>query len=300
MGVPETPVYVEKKPRLDLENPVLSASNISTFRDCQKKWYFTYIDSLAGIPGYEAAVGNFIHDLYEDILQLDPDDRTLELAKTMAANRWDEFYGDLAEEFMDLGVPIPGEHDLKVSTWQKTRGLWEIEKPQEIDFEHAELALNTEIEGVFFKGFVDLIHKMNGDLVISDYKTGKMGHDRYLQKKIIQILLYGLALKYQTGQEAKRGRLLFVKDGIVEVAFEEDTMEETKKYLIRNDKAIRRLIAEGRDSAKAKTGPLCEWCAYIAECPEGQATFAKRRSEGRSRLDAPAFRLLDIQDQYGI
>lgn len=299
MGVPSTPVYIETKPRLDLDNPCLSASNINTFSDCQKKWYFTYIDSLPGMPGHEAAVGNFIHDIYEDLFKFDPEDRTLENAKLMCHANWAEFYADLEDSFMDLGVPLPPEEELIRSTWEKTSALWDIEDPSAVVFHSAELELETEIDGVLFKGFIDRINHEGSDLIITDYKTGKMGRDQYLAKKILQILLYGLALEYQTGEKANRGRLLFVKDGIVEVEFDEDVMEETKKHLIRKDKAIKKLIAEGRGAAKAKTGPLCEWCAFIPYCPEGQAKFEERHAQGRTRLDAPVFRLLDIKDQYG-
>lgn len=42
--------------------PVLSASQISTFRDCQRKWGFKYIAGLEDPAGPAAALGTETHD----------------------------------------------------------------------------------------------------------------------------------------------------------------------------------------------------------------------------------------------
>jgi len=198
------------------------------------------------------------------------------------------------DEMSDAGILIPDEDELKKFTWDRTKTLWSIEKPDEIDVVESELLLDVDIEGIHLYGYVDRVSTEDESVIISDYKTGKMGGDSYLPDKINQILLYGLGYKYQEGELAKYGRLIFLRDGVVEVEFSDETMEETLKFLIRNENKIKQTIKGTVDEARAKTGPLCEWCQFIDLCEEGQEAFEKRREEGRSRLDAPAWKTLGI------
>lgn len=287
--------FIELKPRItDPERPRLSASSISTFRQCPRQWYIKYMVGLPQPVGFEAKVGNFIHDIFEDIYEMDPEDRTPEAAREMAASRWEEFYDEVFNELSDAGIMVPEEQYLKGYTWDRTHTLWEIETPKEIELISAEMQIDTDVEGVHLYGFIDRLEAEEVGVVISDYKTGKMGKDGYIADKINQILLYCLGYLYQEGEKAALGRLIFLRDGIVEVEFTEEVIDETLKFLIRNNKRIKETVAGSLADAKAKTGPLCEWCSFIDLCPEGQAQFAKRRSEGRSRSDAPAYRILGI------
>lgn len=292
---PTEPVYLEIQPKIsDPLRPRLSASSISTFRQCPRQWYIKYMVGMPTTAGYEAGVGNFIHELFEDLYTLPPDQRLPETAKKMAADRWEKFYDNMFDEMSDAEIIIPDEKELKIFTWDRIKTLWHIETPAEIEVVHNELKIDVDIEGVHLYGFVDRVETENNEIIISDYKTGKMGADSYLTDKLNQILLYGLAYQYQEKANAKYGRLIFLRDGIIEVKYTKETLDETLKFLLRNEKKIKQTIAGTADEAKPKTGPLCEWCPFIHLCDEGQAKFEERRNAGRSRLDAPAWKTLNI------
>lgn len=289
------PVYVEIKPRItDPDNPRLSASSISSFRKCKKQWYIKYMVGIPTTAGFEAGVGNFIHDIFEDIYNLPKEQRTVEAAGQLAKEGWDEFYGDLFEKFSEAGMIIPDESELKKYTWERTRTLWAIEEPKDVNVLHTELELDLKIDNVHFYGFVDRISENDGEIYIEDYKTGKMGSDSYMYDKINQVLLYGLAYEHLTDTTPAKGKLIFLRDGIVEVDFDSRQFEETQKFLIRNHAAIVKVANGTLDEAPPKTGPLCEWCPFINLCDEGQEMFKQRREEGRSRPDAPAYKILGI------
>ena len=59
-------------------------------------------------------------------------------------------------------------------------GVWEIDKykPETVDVESTELNVQVQLGDVPFRGIIDLVHREDGNLIISDFKSGKTGTAR--------------------------------------------------------------------------------------------------------------------------
>ncbi|MGA0204400.1 MAG: PD-(D/E)XK nuclease family protein, partial [Ilumatobacteraceae bacterium] len=66
----------------------LSPSSIGTYRDCPQKFKFSRIDGLKEPPTWATHLGTYVHDDLEHLYQLEPDDRTSDVLRTLAGERW--------------------------------------------------------------------------------------------------------------------------------------------------------------------------------------------------------------------
>ena len=64
--------------------PHLSPSSMGTFRQCPLKWKYNKIDKIPDPSGKEALMGNFVHDVLEELYGLPPEERSQAQAQSLA------------------------------------------------------------------------------------------------------------------------------------------------------------------------------------------------------------------------
>ena len=135
-----------------------------------------------------------------------------------------------------------------------------------IELEGIETPLDWQLGGVTIKGFIDRWHEEDGEIVIGDYKTGKVPSARFQDNKFFQLLLYGAVLSEQLAAPIKRVELLFVKDG---VRLSHDVAESDFANVIETVVSVKSEI-----DARCKSGEfepnrsrLCDWCSFKSICP---------------------------------
>lgn len=169
------------------------------------------------------------------------------------------------------------------------------EDPREIDPIGRELHLNAEFQGVSIHGIVDRLDRgptgnANGSLVISDYKTGKTPKAAFLSSRFFGLRMYALMVAENYTEAPSLLRLLYVRaqrgNGVKAEEVTRDSLVTTARQVV----AIRRNIEQAADSDHwpAKPGPLCPYCDFRVECPEGSRfvpfnPYAGRPSGGHSR-----------------
>lgn len=271
------------------DNIRLSASSISTFRQCPRKWYFKYVEDQKEPAGLAAIMGSYVHEVLEFALAESPGKRTFEKAVEISkakiqdkAQSGNTYAHDLTINSEDNVT----EQDLIEQAWSTLEKLWKWEDPNELDIIANEMRLEVEIEDFKFLGLVDRVDQTSDGIAIVDYKTGKLGKPEYLPTKLMQIFLYAMAYEEQQKQMPSIGKLIYLNEGIVHVGLGPEKVKAARQYLLRNGKKMRKAFDEGFNP---KTGPLCCWCPFIDQCPEGIDEFKWRSRSGKVRLDAPAF-----------
>lgn len=286
----DTPQSVEERlteMRADLR---LSASSLSKYKQCPRRWYLNYVEGRREQAGPEALIGTFVHEVLENLMMTEPHQRSLDDVRDHARGSWDDFSELYAETFPDQETAMA---QVKADCWQKIKNLWEWEDPHETEVLGVEIQIDTTIEGTHFIGYIDrLDRRPDGKLVIVDYKSGSMGRPQYLPSKLTQIALYGLGYLEQHGHRPATGKLIYLQDGVVELTLTEAVLKETRSYFKRTAKKIQKALDEGFEEFRPRTGPLCGWCPFITECPEGQREFNWRAKSGRIRTDAPAWKYM--------
>lgn len=307
--MPRTPVDVAERADLALEDDriagpaqsttpgqpttvprYLSPSSSSMFEQCARKWKFRYLDKLPDPPGEAALAGTFAHRVLELLLQLPAEQRTEEEAKRLARAVWPETAQDL--DFIALRMDEQTERAFRWRGWQAVQGLWAIEDPSTVTVHATEHDVKVKISDVPFRGIVDRIDVADDALVISDYKSGRAPRPRYAADKLKQVLLYAAAVREMMGQAPSKARLLYLGQTIIDVDVTEDNLAEVEGTLSQTWDALQ--TACSSETFDASTGPLCAWCPFVKQCPEGIAEVSQRHAAGMVRPDAPGLVVLPI------
>jgi putative RecB family exonuclease len=125
--------------------------------------------------------------------------------------------------------------------------------------------------------------------VISDYKTGKVPKDRYLDEAFFAMKVYALLLAEAQGVVPFSLRLLYVAAPSAQadrrVAVDDALLEGTRTTMLRLWASMRQSAAD--DVWETKTGPLCGWCHFKPWCPAFGGDPALAPKSWRDEADAP-------------
>ncbi len=259
----------------------LSPSGASTFRQCPRRWKLRYIDKLPDPPGEPALRGTFVHRVLEELLAVAPGQRTLDRARSICRDVWPQTALD--PDFEALELSTDDERSFRWNAWRDVEGYFQLVDPTDVDVVDRERDVRTELDGVPFRGVIDLVDRTADGLRVNDYKTGRAPGTRFVDSRLNQVWLYAAAIE-SVGDDVSEVRLLYLG----ETARGRDDRQPTEISRRFDRTATNSAVAEHSDtwerigdaaqtgSFEPKPGPLCSWCPYRADCPEGQVEHQRR------------------------
>lgn len=253
----------------------LSPSGAGTFEQCPRRWRLRYVERLPDPPGEAALAGSFAHRVLELLMQRDPHERTVEIAKAIARAEWPGVEAD--PDFRALGFDETGSKHFRWKAWQAIEGLWALEDPKAVEVRATEHDVEADLGGVPFRGIVDRLDEEGDGLVVTDYKSGKAPSARFRRGRLDQVLLYAAAVEQATGEMPVHARLLYLGQRPVGIKVTRKEIDSVVDKLAGTWAAIN--TACDTDEFEPRTGPLCGWCPYVDRCPEGTKEVAKRQAK---------------------
>ncbi len=266
----------------------LSPSSASAFDHCPRRWKFKYVDRLPEPPGQAAVVGTFAHEVLEHLCGLPAPERTLDTAKTLARELWPA--QEAAGDFQLLQLDDDQARSFRWQAWLAIAGLWDLEDPATVDVVATEQKVTAQLGDVPFLGIVDRLDRINGKLVVSDYKSGTLPRVRWREDKLQQVVLYAAAVEVTEGEQPETARLLYLGQRAIDVTVTDRRIEEATDQLNTTWDGITSACSAG--DFKAKPGVLCGWCPFAEACPEGKAELLQRHAAGKLPAHAPATALV--------
>ncbi len=262
----------------------LSPSSASSYRECARRWKFRYVDRLPDPPGEPAVTGTFAHMVLEKLMQEPVENRTVDRAKELARELWPKL--ENSRDYQGLDLDDEASLKFRWNGWKAIEGLWDLEDPREVTVASTEQDVRVEINGVPFRGIIDRVDQTDDGLVVTDYKSGKAPSERFSTNYATQMLLYAAALTELEGRKPAKAQLLYLGQKAVEVEVTDENLGEAVDELRTTWLAIMESCISQEFEASA--GPLCGWCPFVAQCPEGTAEVLHRDKIGKLRSDAPA------------
>ena len=231
------------------------------------KYKFSKIDKIQEPPTWFTHLGTFVHEVLEHFYQLEASERTVDTVRATATSRWQE--SDWEAQVLALIKPMGSIADFKNAAFECMTNLWIIEDPQQTELTGMEHEVLANIDGVELKGYIDrFIIGDDGNVIISDYKTGAIPNPRFKSEddKFFQLLVYALMLQEADQEETSKLQLLYLKHSAnhemtvtpVRLAVARGVIVETKELI---DKAC-----ETGEFA-CNTSKLCDWCFHKPYCP---------------------------------
>ena len=266
----------------------LSPSSASSYRECARRWKFRYVDRLPDPPGEAAVTGTFAHMVLEKLMQEPVEDRTVDRAKKLARELWPKMENH--PDYRGLELNERGGLDFRINGWRAIEGLWDLEDPREVKVAATEQDVRVEINGVPFRGIIDRVDETDEGLVVTDYKSGKAPSETFSSNYATQMLLYAAALTELQGRKPAKAQLLYLGQKVVEVEITDENLAEAVDELRTTWLEIMEDCISQEFEASA--GPLCGWCPFVVQCPEGTEEVLHRDKIGKMRSDAPALELI--------
>lgn len=303
-------------------NPkAISPSSAGTWTQCPKKWWFRYIEQLPEpSPGEPAILGTFVHSILEHLLNEPAESRNPEVAREHARRLWPAIAA--SDGWKELQLDDVAALRFRQRAWRTVEAYFGIVEPSEVQPIGREVRLSVQIDGVPFRGFVDLVEQdpITGDVIVTDYKTGappsedKPWSADENREKLWQPLWYAAALieqgdfnptiarlLYFNAVETKDGKGLQTRTGRL-VADVDDTSLAAARTELRT-RWDETLEARASGVAETRPGPLCGWCPFVAHCAEGTEEVVRRwetidpyTGDRKLSRDSPAVELLGLTD----
>ena len=245
----------------------LSPSRVSSFQECALKFRFSSIENLPQPPGIHAVKGNVVHRALELLMALEPKGRTASAAHecmVLARAEYETVY-----DFTGLNLS-PAQ---SAKFWDECSALIDgylaMEDPTTIKDIEMELWVESPLEGFSIRGYIDRLERdQDGNLVITDYKTGRSPYNRADEDgKMRQLEMYAYMIRAMRGELPATLQLLYIKDG---VRLTRAPTEQSMKFVATRTSAMYKAIESACNTGNFPTrrSGLCNFCAYKPWCPE--------------------------------
>lgn len=253
----------------------LSPSRISNFRTCPLQFRFASIEKLPQPPQIHLVKGNFVHRVLELLLTNEAENRTVDAARSAFDIARTEY--EPSPRFVALGLSADASDAFFKDSRDLVNGYYRMENPRNVKILGLELRLDSDFGKFKLGGIIDRLERNEkGELVVSDYKTGKVPAARFGANKMDNMHIYASLCLRERGELPKKLRLMYLKSSTpIEVEVTPESNEACEAAAIETFEQIDASCQSGEFDTK-KSG-LCNFCAFKQWCPEfgGDDSLAK-------------------------
>jgi putative RecB family exonuclease len=244
----------------------LSPSKVSAFRHCALAFRFSAIDRLEEPPAPATTKGTLVHRALERLFwRHDPGDRSAEAARAELEAAWEELSD--SGEIAALGLEAHEQHALRAEAGSLVEGYLRLEDPDTVRAVGVELTLEADVGGLLLRGIVDRLDvDDDGELVVVDYKTGRVPSANQENGRLAGVQFYALLCEQVLGRRPAKVRLLYLREPL---CIESDPSAQSVRGVRRRTEAVWAAIerACAAHDFRPRPSALCGWCAYKALCP---------------------------------
>lgn len=243
----------------------LSPSKVTTFTDCALAFRYSVIDGLPEPPSPWATKGTLVHRALELLHTLPPAERTVDAALACLDDAAVELRDD--PEYVELGLSAEEAVEFHDDAATLVRNYFRLEDPRAVRTIGLELSLEADVDGVRLRGIIDRLElDADGELVVTDYKTGAAPPEQFERRRLSGVHIYSLLCEQLLGRRPRRIQLLYLRSPLAVIAEPTDrTTRGTRRTLGAVWKAVERACE--RDDFRPQPSRLCDYCAFRAYCP---------------------------------
>ncbi|MGH9077085.1 MAG: RecB family exonuclease [Acidimicrobiales bacterium] len=251
----------------------LSPSKVSSFRDCALSFRLSAIDRVPEAPSAAAAKGTLVHRALELLLcEEEPGDRHLPVALAKLARAAGEVLD--GPEYAGLGLAGAERDAFLADAAGLVRHYFDLEDPNSVRVIGTELRVAVSLGSFTLRGVIDRLELDGaGQLVVTDYKTGRAPPEAREQTRLVGVHLYSLLCERLFGRRPARIQLLHLREPLSIVAVPTD---QSVRATVGQTEAVWAAVqlACQREDFRPRPGPPCQWCGYRAYCPAAGGDLA--------------------------
>ncbi len=272
----------------------LSPSKVSSFKDCALAFRFSAIDRVPEPPTIAAAKGTLVHRALELLMMEAPDDRTIEAGLHHLEQATPEVLCN--EEYSSLSFSSVDEEALFMTDADNlVRKYFQLEDPRRVRSVGLELKLEVALGSLRLRGIIDRLEEdEDGNLIVTDYKTGKVPRVQFEASKLGGVHFYAFLCEKVLGRRPAKVQLLYLAEPVRIIT---EPTEQSIRGLQLRASAIWTAVERAceREDFRPKPSRLCDWCSYREWCPAfgGDPALAPKRAAS-SHIAFPAIDLDEL------
>lgn len=259
----------------------VSPSRLSDFKQCPQLFKFRSLDRLMEPATVFQARGTTAHLALQRLYGLAAAERTPARLFDLFREAWAEVRED---EYPNMFESVDEERAWGIESMELLANYFSVEDPHDISPVDCELDLQEEVNTVQVRGILDRIDENElGELVVTDYKTGKAPPERYALPAFFALKIYALLTRKHFGRAPVQLRLLYLNGPtLYSLNVDDQQLDAMERQVRALWDAISRAL--DRQSFPARKSRLCDWCSFQKICPAfggtGEPTAEmKRRPE---------------------
>jgi putative RecB family exonuclease len=244
----------------------LSPSKVSSFKDCALAFRLSAIDRLPEPSSPYAAKGTLVHRALQLLMfEHEAGDRTPATARAALERAVPEILDD--PELADLALGADERAAFVADAGVLLDNYFTLEDPNSVQVLGTELLLSVTIGTLHLRGIIDRLElDADGELVITDYKTGRAPSQAYEQTKLGGVHFYAFLCEAVLGRRPARVQLLHLREPIaISTAPSEQSIRGLRQQTMAVWSAVERACQQ--EDFRPKPGRLCGSCAFRAYCP---------------------------------
>lgn len=243
----------------------LSPSRVESFLSCPMAFRFASIEKLPEPPSIHATRGSLVHRALELLFMLDPGARGAEAAVSSLATAIVEYGAD--PDFTNLHLSDAQAAVFFSEAADLVDSYLRMEDPKSVRDIGLELRLEAPVGGLSLRGIIDRLDlDSDGELIVTDYKTGRAPSARYEQGRLAGVHFYSFLCEALFGRRPAKIRLMYLKTGEV---IEATPSAQSVRFITTRTTAVWKAVEKACQTGDFKPRPstLCGSCAFKQWCP---------------------------------
>lgn len=267
----------------------LSPSKVATFKDCALAFRFSAIDRVPEPPSAPAMKGTMVHRALELLFTEPAGRRTHPRATDCLHDASAEMRG--SEEWDLLGLDDAESTAFDQDAATMLQRYFALEDPSAVEPIGIELRLEVELGDLHLRGIIDRLELDEaGELVVTDYKTGRAPSVQQEASRLGGVHFYALMCERLFGRRPAKVQLIYLgaQPQIIETVPTAQSITGVERKLTAIWAAVERACEH--EDFRPKPSALCNWCAFREWCPAfgGDPALAPgTRVALRDPLDVP-------------
>ena len=266
-----------------VEKKVQSPSSIKTYKQCPRKYYYSYILKLESTPNIHQVRGNIAHSVLEHFFDVDTSVISLEeceshlklIVQRLLLKEWQNYKEKLDQLALDTDKQIHYFEETLMMLLNWTELFCSKLSMKKGTFQERFKQLTPMRELLFVsetyhaKGIIDAIeHNEDGSVRIMDYKTSS---SQDLNEHILQLGIYSLLYYDKHGQLPKQVGVYFFKGSEKLMDVDHSLLEMAKREIAHVHSKTQ---TDDINHYPKQLSPLCKWstgkCDHYNVCrPHG-------------------------------
>lgn len=259
----------------------LSPSRVESFTSCPLAFRFTSIERLAEPPTVHTTRGSLVHRALQIAFGAPAGSRSRAVFEAATERAIEEFRQ--LPDVTGLGLDEAGLVALAASCRSLVGRYLTMEDPDAVTAIGLELWLSAQVGDLTLRGIIDRLELRDGDLVVTDYKTGRPPSTGWEQSRLSGVHFYALLCEQVFGRLPAAVRLLYLSTGEV---IEATPSERSARFVTTRTAAVWKAVERACVTGDFQPRPSgrCSFCSFQRWCPAFGGDPARAKAEAPTTL----------------